>query len=98
MEYTLDDYLKFITEYIPHFNKNANGKYEMFTVPTQWIEGNTIKELLDKGIETAKELNGKSPWHHLVGKIENESNMKFPYGINVSFDEFQEYLYQHYFK
>lgn len=57
--HTIEEYIKFISEYVPHFNKLENT-FKMFTIPTQWIEANSVIELLDAGIDISNRQGGKS--------------------------------------
>jgi hypothetical protein len=70
-KYTLEEYIKFISEFVPHFDKLENN-YRMFTVPTQWMEDDSIIKLLDYGIKVSRENNGKSPWIAFMDKVNDK--------------------------
>lgn len=67
--YDLETYMKFIEDANPKFRKLNDG-FEMFTVSTQHIKGNSIQELLDEGIYYYKKYNGKSPIRYFLEKLE----------------------------
>ena len=81
-KYLPEDYINFISEYTPHFDK-VDDKFEMFTVPTQHIRDNTIIELLNYGIECAKNQNGKSGMMHLIEDIYDSEIPQAPKDFDI---------------
>lgn len=71
----MDKYFKFIEDFKPSFRRVDNNKLEMFTVPTQHIEGTSAKELLDIGIEIAEKTNGKSPLFYMIEKLNSKGGL-----------------------
>ena len=66
----LNDVIEFISACVPTFSRE-DGKYKMFTVCTQWIDNNSIEELLEQGIKRYKRVGNISPlqeFFDLIGK------------------------------
>ena len=71
----------------------------MFTVPTQHVIGDSVEELIEYGIETAREQNDKSLFTHFIESIENsEEVLKFNYNNLKDNDKEFEEMYEQVFK
>lgn len=99
---TIEDYMKFIENTLPKFEK-VNEGFRMFTDSTQWIEGSSIQELLDKGIEAYNRFNGMSPLKFIIQNIEpleyeveyTEEDLKNmdEYVFNIIIEEMNEKIF-----
>jgi hypothetical protein len=73
----MEDYLKFIEVCCPSFERGRNGELRMFSCPTQWISGDSAKELLDIGVKAFKEVGANisyfEKWKRdLIKELEKE--------------------------
>lgn len=79
----------FIEKAKPTFEQGIEKKYRMFTPSTQWIEADTIEELIIMGMEKSKKYNYSSPISYMWDKLEEGR-------INMKCDNCGNYYYEGY--
>lgn len=100
----MEDYFEFIETCCPTFIRSNNGKLKMFSCPTQWITGNSAKELLDAGVEAFKEVGANiSYFGKLMRDLEKDlENQLIPDDVysltKEDLDKMSEYMRDRYFE
>lgn len=100
----MEDYLEFIETCCPKFERGREGELKMFSCPTQWISGNSAKELLDAGVEAFKEVGANisyfEKWKRdLIKELENEPISDEVYNLTKEdIDKMAVYIRDRYFE
>ena len=100
----MEDCLEFIETCYPKFKKGREDELKMFSCPTQWISGNSAKELLDAGVRAFKEVGANISYfvkwkRDSIKELENEPVSDEVYNLTKEdIDNMAVYMRDRYFK